>query len=60
MLFTTCIIYLFTASAQQDEKAGRHINDQTNGNLLYIYQYTDIQGSPFLYDDWNDGVIVIN
>jgi hypothetical protein len=55
-----CIAYLFNASAQQDVKAGRHINDQVSGNLLYIYEYTDIQGSPFLFDEWTDGVILIN
>lgn len=58
--FAICISYLFNASAQQDEKGGRHINDQVSGNLLYIYEYTDIQGSPFLFDDWTDGAIVVN
>lgn len=60
ILFTFCLSFLLNAFSQQDEKAGRHINDQSNGNLLYIYQYTDIQGSPFLYDDWTDGAIVVN
>ena len=60
MLLTISFLSVLNSFAQQDEKAGRRINDQVTGNLLYIYQYTDIQGSPFLYDDWNDGVIVLN
>ena len=60
IVFTICISNLFNAFSQEDGKAGRRINEQVTGNLLYIYEYTDIQGSPFLYDDWNDGVIVIN
>jgi len=60
MLLAISFLMVLNSFSQQDEKGGRHINDQSNGNLLYIYQYTDIQGSPFLYDDWIDGAIVLN
>lgn len=35
------------------------MNDQENGNLLYIAQYTDIKGSPFLFDNWMKGELVL-
>lgn len=35
------------------------MNDQENGNLLYIAQYTDIKGSPFLFDEWMKAELIL-
>jgi hypothetical protein len=60
LLFSISILCLYNSYSQQDEKVNRRINDQATGNLLYIYEYTDIQGSPFLFEEWYDGTIIIN
>ncbi len=32
--------------------------DRNTGNLLYLFQYTDIQGNPFLKNDWADAILI--
>lgn len=32
--------------------------DRVSGNLLYLYQYEDIKGSPFLFDDWTQAIVI--
>ncbi|MFI5133776.1 MAG: hypothetical protein ACHQEB_05540 [Chitinophagales bacterium] len=36
----------------------RKMIDRTSGNLLYIYQYEDVKGTPFLYDDWMPAIVI--
>jgi hypothetical protein len=45
----------FAATAQQDDLASRQLLDRVSGNLLYVFQYVDVKGSPFLMDQWVTG-----
>jgi hypothetical protein len=36
----------------------RKMIDRTSGRLLYIFQYEDVKGSPFLYDDWMPAIAI--
>ena len=47
-------------TAQQDEAANRRFLNQATSNMMYTRQYEDIQGSPFLYDQWMKGKIYLN
>ena len=49
---------LIQSFAQREDLNNRKMNDQETGSLLYIVQYNDVKGSPFLFDDWTNGEIL--
>lgn len=52
--FSCCLI-----NAQNNSETNRKIFDQATGDLLYSFQYTDIKGSPFLFDNWMKGELIL-
>jgi hypothetical protein len=49
--------------AQDNTNGGlgdRKMIDRVTGNLLYVYQYEDVNGSSFLYDNWLPGTVILN
>lgn len=61
IILNTCllvIVFSFQAKAQStDTRPG---TDRVSGGLLYIYQYTEIQGTAFLNDQWQTARIILD
>jgi hypothetical protein len=54
LLICSFCIFSF-AQCQQNQRSS--VIDNLTGNLIYISQYVDVQGSQFLYDNWLTGKI---
>ena len=55
---TLCCIFLPAFS--QDQTTNRRAVDAATGNLLYVSQYTEVQGSPFMVDGWLPAKVIFN
>lgn len=59
VLFTS-----FCVSNAQDNAdnplSDRKMISEVTGQLLYIYQYEDVKGSSFLFDNWLPGMVIMN
>ena len=48
-------LYVLSSFSQTVDMTGRKFFEQTNSNVIYTFQYTEIKGSPFLSDRWMKG-----
>ena len=51
-LFFLHVLFSFS---QTVDMTGRKFFEETNSNVLYTFQYTEIKGTPFLSDKWMRG-----
>ncbi len=58
LFFVYCGLY--AQENTNDPLADRKMIDRVTGSLLYIYQYEDVKGSSFLYDNWLTGMVILN
>lgn len=56
-LFCLSLFFCYSVNAQNPTET-KKIFDQATGDLLYSFQYTDIKGSPFLFDNWMNGELI--
>ncbi len=55
-----CILSAYSFSQAEVQIQNRKFIDVLSGNLAYIAQYTDVQGTQFLQDAWMHAKIVLN
>ncbi|HWH61981.1 MAG TPA: hypothetical protein VNS50_01835 [Ginsengibacter sp.] len=48
-------LYVLSSFSQTVDMTGRKFFEQTNSNVIYTFQYTEIKGTPFLSDRWMKG-----
>jgi hypothetical protein len=48
-------LYALSSFSQTVDMTGRKFFEQTNSNVIYTFQYTEIKGTPFLSDKWMKG-----
>jgi hypothetical protein len=60
--FITCftLFAIINSNAQGNSNSDSRMFDQRTGTLLYTFQYTDIQGIPFLSEDWQKANVVFD
>lgn len=59
----TTLLLLFCVSNAQDNNnllSDRKMISEITGQILYIYQYEDVKGSSFLFDNWLTGMVMLN
>ena len=62
VLFLVAFCFVFSGAFAQTERQtqNRKFVDVITGDLAYITQYTDVKGSPFLFDNWLPGKLILN
>jgi hypothetical protein len=59
ILLFPCLYPAQAQDASNGQLADRRLIDRVSGNPLYVYQYEDVKGSAFLFDNWTPGTVIL-